>query len=415
MGRIELISIGDELLIGQTVNTNASFMGAALSLIGYKVNNIVTISDTREAILDALELALSRSEIVLITGGLGPTKDDITKKVMCEYFDSELVINEKVLAHVTAFFEKRNRPMLEVNKQQAAVPDKAIVLFNQEGTAPGMLFNKGDKMVVSMPGVPYEMKHIFSEHVIPEIIRRFGTKSIYQRTILTQGIGESFLADQMSDWEERIEQDGLSIAYLPSPGMVKIRLTSFKGEADKTLIEKYFDELRNELPKHVYGEENQSLAEVVGDLLRKKGQTIGTVESCTSGLLASAITSVSGSSDYFSGSFVTYSNSLKIKLVDVSRESLEDYGAVSSQVVEQMAVNGRINLETDWCIATSGVAGPTGGTKEKPVGTIWIAIASEKGVSSRQFLFGDNRERNLQMTVLTCLNLLRCNLLGINE
>ena len=415
MVSVEVISIGDELLIGQTINTNASWIGAELSDIGYKVNHVATISDTREAIRSALDSALGRSEVILLTGGLGPTKDDITKKVLCEYFDSELVINDEVLAHVESFFIKRNRPMLEVNRLQAAVPDKAEVLFNQVGTAPGMCFEHDGKIVVSMPGVPYEMKYIFSTHVVPKIVAKFGKRSIYQRTILTQGIGESFLADQMSDWEARIEKDGLSIAYLPSPGMVKIRLTSFKGESDADLIENYFRELRAALPKHVYGEENETLQEVIGSLLKEKNETIGTVESCTAGLLASTIASVSGASDYFMGSFLTYSNELKMKLVHVDEQNLIDFGAVSQQVVEQMAVNGRKELGTSWCIATSGIAGPTGGTEEKPVGTIWIAISSEKGVSSQRFLFGDHRERNVQMTVSTSLNLLRCSLLRINQ
>src|SRR6218665_441006 len=235
MFRIEVISIGDELLIGQTINTNASWIGAELATLGYKVNHVATISDNRQDILDALDFAVKRSGLVIITGGLGPTKDDITKKVLCEYFDTDLEINEDVLQHVKGFFEKRNRPMLDVNIQQAAVPKKAKVLFNQNGTAPGMLFEKEGRFIVSMPGVPYEMKGIFKDHVVQLVEEKFGRKSVYQRTMLTQGIGEPFLANQFSDWENRIEEAGLSIAYLPSPGMVKVRLTSFKGEQDKAI------------------------------------------------------------------------------------------------------------------------------------------------------------------------------------
>lgn len=415
MVNIELISIGDELLIGQTINTNASWMGAQLASLGYKVNHVATISDQEEAIVAALQTAVSRSQLVLITGGLGPTKDDITKKVLCNFFRTELVINETVLAHVASFFEKRNRPMLEVNRQQAAVPKSATILFNEEGTAPGMLFEHNGTVVVSMPGVPYEMKHIFSHRVIPFIEERYGKQPVIQKTVLTQGIGESFLADRMKDWEERIANDGLSIAYLPSPGMVKVRLTSFKGAADWPLIDAYFDELRVAIPKHVYGEGEETLAEVIGKLLLNNEQTIGTVESCTSGALAASIASVSGASAYFQGSLLTYSNALKSKLAEVDAGVIDAHGAVSQEVVEQMAVRGRKVLGTDWCIATSGVAGPTGGTPDKPVGTVWIAIASEKSVTSQRFLFGDNRERNIQMSVLTSLNLLRCCLLGINE
>jgi len=415
MVRIEIISIGDELLIGQTINTNASWIGAELASLGYKVNHVSTISDDKWAIIDAIDSAVKKSGLVIITGGLGPTKDDITKKVLCEYFDTELVINEEVLQHVKGFFEKRNRPMLDVNIQQAAVPEKSTVLFNQNGTAPGMLFEKDGAFVVSMPGVPYEMKGIFRDHVIPLVQEKFGSRSIYQHTVLTQGIGESFLAHQFSDWENRVEEAGLSIAYLPSPGMVKVRLTSFRGEEDKELIEGFFNELRRGIPKHVYGEGEETLPEVIGKLLSYKNQTLGTVESCTSGAIGAAITTISGSSAYFNGGLMTYSNEMKTVLANVNPKTIEKFGAVSQEVVEEMSKNGRQVLGTDWCIAVSGVAGPTGGTEEKPVGTVWISIASEKSVTSQRFLFGDNRERNLQMTVLTALNLLRCNLLGINQ
>jgi len=415
MVRIEVISIGDELLIGQTINTNASWIGSQLASLGYKVNHVATISDHRQDIIDALDLAVKRSDLVLITGGLGPTKDDITKKVLCDYFDSELVVNEEVLQHVKGFFEKRNRPMLDVNTQQAMVPSKSKVLFNQNGTAPGMLFEQDATLVVSMPGVPYEMKGIFTDHIISLVEERFGRKSIYQRTILTQGIGESFLANQLADWENRIEEAGLSIAYLPSPGMVKVRLTSFKGEQEKNVIEGFFDELKSEIPKHVYGEGEETLAEAVGKLLLFGKETLGTVESCTSGAIGAAITSVSGSSAYFNGGLMTYSNELKVKLAHVKAETLKNHGAVSQEVAEEMALGGLEVLGTEWCVAVTGVAGPDGGTEEKPVGTVWIAIASKKSVTSQRFLFGDNRERNVQMTVLTALNLLRCNLLRINQ
>ncbi len=415
MVRIEVISIGDELLIGQTINTNASWIGSQLANLGYKVNHVATISDNRQDIIDSLDLAVKRSDLVIITGGLGPTKDDITKKVLCDYFDSELVENEEVLNHVKSFFEKRNRPMLEVNIQQALVPSKSKVLFNQNGTAPGMLFEQDSTLVVSMPGVPYEMKGIFTDHIIGLVEERFGRRSIYQKTILTQGIGESFLANQFSDWENRIEEAGLSIAYLPSPGMVKVRLTSFNGLEDQKVIEGFFTELRNEIPKHVYGEGEDTLAEVVGKLLLERNETLGTIESCTSGAIGATITSISGSSAYFSGGLMTYSNDLKVKLANVNKDTLEKHGAVSQEVAEEMAKNGREVLGTEWSVAVTGVAGPTGGSEEKPVGTVWIAIASEKSVTSQRFLFGDNRERNIQMTVLTALNLLRCNLLRIKQ
>ncbi len=415
MARIELISIGDELLIGQTINTNASWMGSEFATAGYKVNHVATISDSREAILSALETALKRSDVICITGGLGPTKDDITKHVLCEFFETELEINEEVFAHVAEFFEKRNRPMLEVNRLQAAVPKAAKVLFNKNGTAPGMWFEKDGKIIVSMPGVPYEMKGIFSEHVLPKVIERFGKRNLLQRTVMTQGIGESFLADRMSGWENRLEAAGLSLAYLPSPGMVKLRLTSFNGKEDEQIMQAFIDELKAELPKHVYGEEEVSLTEIIGVLLKERNQTVGTVESCSAGKLAGTIASVSGTSDYYMGSLVTYSNEMKTVLADVPPRLIEKHGAVSQEVVEAMALGGLKKLRVDWCVSTSGIAGPTGGTEDKPVGTIWIAVASKDKVVSKRFLFGDHRERNVQMTVLSALNLLRCALLGINE
>ena len=415
MASIELISIGDELLIGQTINTNASWMGSEFASAGYKVNHVATISDTREAILSALKAGLNRSDVICITGGLGPTKDDITKHVLCEFFETELEINEEVYAHVAEFFEKRNRPMLEVNRLQAAVPKAAHVLFNKNGTAPGMWFEKDGKIVVSMPGVPYEMKGIFLEQVLPKVIERFGKRNLLQRTVLTQGIGESFLADRMSDWENRLAEAGFSLAYLPSPGMVKLRLTSFKGKDDEQLIQTFIDELKAELPKNVFGEGDATLTEVIGEILRGRNQTIGTVESCTAGKLAGEIASISGSSDYFLGGLLTYSNEMKTILTEVPATLIAEHGAVSQEVVEAMALGGLKKLAVDWCISTSGIAGPIGGTEDKPVGTIWIAVASKDKVVSKRFLFGDHRERNVQMTVLSALNLFRCTLLGINE
>lgn len=415
MARIELISIGDELLIGQTINTNASWMGSEFASAGYKVIHVATISDSREAILDALETALNRSDVICITGGLGPTKDDITKHVLCEFFETELEINEEVYAHVADFFQKRNRPMLEVNRLQAAVPKAAHVLFNKNGTAPGMWFEKDGKIVVSMPGVPYEMQGIFTEHVLPKVIERFGKRSLLHRTVLTQGIGESFLADRMADWENRLTEAGFSLAYLPSPGMVKLRLTSFKGKEDEQLMQQFIDELKAELPRHVFGEDEASLTAVIGELLQSRKQTVGTVESCTAGKLAGNITSISRSSEHFMGGLLTYSNELKTRLAEVPAELIAKHGAVSQEVVEAMAIGGLKKLDVDWCISTSGIAGPTGGTEDKPVGTIWIAIASRDQVVSRRFLFGDHRERNIQMTILSALNLFRCTLLGINE
>jgi nicotinamide-nucleotide amidase len=408
--KAELISIGDELLIGQTINTNASWLGQELSMRGIKVENGVVISDDKTAIENAVDIAIKRADVVIITGGLGPTKDDITKHTLCAYFDTELEINPEVLARVEKFFKDRGRPMLDVNIQQAALPKKAKVLHNYHGTASGMWFEKDGSVVISLPGVPYEMKGIMNDEVFPKLKEKFGVSSVFHKTILFQGIGESFLADQIQEWENKVREEGLSLAYLPSPGIVKLRLTSFKGVEDESKIDEYFQVLKTQFPTHYFGDGQVTLSEVVGDLLRDKKKTVGTVESCTGGSLAASFVSIPGSSDYFQGSFLTYSNELKMKLVNVSSEDLERVGAVSEEVAKQMAENGRKALGVDYCLATTGIAGPDGGTEEKPVGTVWIAVASENGVKAKKFLFGNHRQRNIDMTVLTALNMLRLEL-----
>lgn len=410
--KAELISIGDELLIGQTVNTNAAWLGKELSFRGVQVCNGVTISDKKEVILDALDVAVKRADLVIITGGLGPTKDDITKHTLCEYFEKELEINKEVLDRVEAFFKQRNRPMLEVNVQQAALPIGTEVLHNYHGTASGMWFEKSGVIVISLPGVPYEMKGIMMDEVFPRMQDQFGLSSIYHKTIHFQGIGESFLADQIQDWESSVRDEGLGLAYLPSPGIVKLRLTSLKGEVDAKKMDEYFDTLKKQFPINYFGEGEITMNEVVADLLINNNKTVGTVESCTGGNLAASFVSLAGSSSYYKGSFLTYSNELKELLVGVSRKNLATKGAVSEEVVIEMAEKGRLKLGVDFCIATSGIAGPDGGTEEKSVGTVWIALASSDGVVAKKFLFGNNRQRNLDMAVLTALNLLRIKLLS---
>jgi len=413
--RAEIISIGDELLIGQTVNTNASWLGQECSKQGIRIVQVTVISDEKEHITSAIDQAFNRSELIILTGGLGPTKDDITKATLCEYFDSDLEIHLPTLQRIEGFFAKRNRPMLDVNIRQAELPVKCEILENKNGTAAGMWFNHEQKVLISLPGVPYEMKGIMMEEVFPRLNERYELKGIYHKTMLVQGIGESFLAEKIAMWENKVRETGLSLAYLPSPGIVKLRLTSFEGISRKEEIESYFSELENVLPKNIYGSEEDSLASVVGNLLKNNKLTIGTVESCTGGALAHSIVSIAGSSEYFSGSLLTYSNKLKQELAGVSENHLKEFGAVSSQVVEEMAANGRSKLEVDVCISTSGIAGPDGGSDEKPVGTVWIGISTQKRTRSFHFVFGDNRERNIQMTVLTALNLARCEILGLLE
>ena len=413
--RADILSIGDELLIGQTINTNASWLGKELSSRGIRIMQTTAIPDDKDLIKKAIDEALTRSELVVITGGLGPTKDDITKYTLCEYFDTELEIHLPTLVKIENYFSQRNRPMLEVNIKQAELPKSCEILNNDYGTAAGMWFEKNGKIVISLPGVPYEMKGIMMEEAIPRLKERFEMKSLYHVTMMTQGIGESFLAEYIKDWEDKVRSSGLGLAYLPSPGMVKLRLTSYEGEERQAEIDQLFKEVENLLPQHVYSYGDVSLTKVLGDILRQKGMTIGTAESCTGGALAAELVSIPGSSDYFSGGILTYSNKLKQDLAEVKEADLIQFGAVSREVVEQMALNGLKKLGVDVCISTSGVAGPTGGSDEKPVGTVWIAIALKNRVVSRIFRFGDNRERNIQMTVLSALNFARCEILDISS
>jgi nicotinamide-nucleotide amidase len=404
---IEILAIGDELLIGQTINTNASWLGQELSKIGARVTRSLVIADDKQRILEALDLCYPETNCVIITGGLGPTKDDITKHTLCEYFDTKLEIHQATLAKIEAYFASRNRPMLESNIQQAALPVDCEILANNYGTAAGMMFEKNGRYCVSLPGVPYEMKGIVQEELIPRLMQRFQLKAMYHYTALTQGIGESFLAEQISDWEDRIRERGFGLAYLPSPGLVKLRITSYEGKEDQAEIMEFFRELANRLPEAVFGYENDTLPDVIGSLLKNKGKTIGTVESLTSGLLAQQITSISGASDYFMGSLLTYSNDLKHRLCDVSIDAILSEGAVSEKVAMEMAENGAKKLGVDVCISTTGIAGPNGGTVDKPVGLVWVGLSISGKTVARKFQFGDNRERNIQMTVLSALNWLR--------
>ena len=409
-----VLSIGDELLIGQTINTNAAWIGQELSKMGSSVIEGLTISDDANSIIESVEYSINKADMVIITGGLGPTKDDITKHTLARFFQTELEIHEPTLKKITDYFSSRKRPMLESNIQQAALPKNCIILPNNYGTAAGMWFEKNGKIVISLPGVPYEMKGIMTEEVFPRVKERFQLNSMYHKTILTQGIGESFLAEQLNDWETKVRSEGLGLAYLPSPGIVKLRISSPKGEKDKQLVEDYLSEVKNSLPEAVFGYENETLPEIIGNLLRENNLKIGTVESCTCGLLANQIVSVSGASDYFEGSLLTYSYKLKEEILGISNATLLENGAVSEIVAIQMAEKGLKKLDVDICLSTTGIAGPLGGTADKPVGLVWIGLATKNGVKARKFQFGDNRERNLQMTVLSALNWLRYELLTLS-
>lgn len=413
--KAEIISIGDELLIGQTINTNASWMGTELTQNGIDVVRVTTIKDTADDIVNAVNEAMDRADFTFITGGLGPTKDDITKYTLAQLFEDELVMNNEVLERIAAFFSKRGREMLQSNIDQAKLPSKAEVVPNDNGTACGMWFNKNNKHVISMPGVPYEMKPMMLNHVLPKVYQLAGVATKFTETRLIQGIGESFLAEIIRDWEDELRAEGLSLAYLPSPGVIRMRIT-FENAEDRTKVLSYFERLKELVPKNFIGDGALSIEEHIGLLLKKDNETIGTVESCTGGYLASLLTKHSGSSDFFKGSFLTYANEMKQKLVDVSEDVLNTRGAVSKETVEQMASVGRSKLNVDWCLATSGIAGPNGGTARKPVGFVWIAVAGPNNIlKSKSFQFGDNRERNISMAALSALNMLRIAKLGLEN
>lgn len=412
--KAEVISIGDELLIGQTINTNAAWLGQQLSLRGIPITQGVTITDTEETIFSAIENGFKNADLLILTGGLGPTKDDITKKVIADYFKVGMEIHEETLQRVRAYFEARNRPMLAVNNLQASVPIGTRVLTNENGTAPGMWLEKDGKILISLPGVPYEMKAIMEDQAFPLIESRFEVSQLFYKTILTTGIGESTIADQFETWENEIRERGFGLAYLPSPGQVRIRISSPNGKVDEPTIDAYFKQLADAIPKNVFGYGDVSLSEVVGKLLLQQKKKVATAESCTGGALATALVSVSGASDYFNGSFITYSNELKNHILNVPMEFFATVGAVSQEVVEVMAEQGRIKMNADYCLSVSGIAGPNGGTDEKPVGTVWIGLATSTKVISRKFLFANNRDRNVQLSVLSALNMLRCELLGYN-
>ncbi|MDX1653180.1 MAG: CinA family nicotinamide mononucleotide deamidase-related protein [Brumimicrobium sp.] len=412
--KVGIITIGDELLIGQTINTNASWIGQELTKNGLAIYRSVTIRDHRQDILESLGDLIHKAEIIIITGGLGPTKDDITKQTLCEFFNTKLLRNDMVLKRINDYFESRGKKMLPSNETQADLPEDAIVLDNLLGTASGMWFEKGGSIVVSIPGVPYEMKAIMTNEVLPRIKARFGDTSVYFQTVMTQGIGESFLAEKIKDWEERIYADGMGLAYLPSPGLVKLRITSSDGAKDAGKIKEYVDEIRDRLPEFVYGMNEESIFEVTGELLRQRNHTLCTVESCTGGGIANAFVQKTGCSDFFNGGLITYCNDLKIKLAGVQTETLKKHGAVSEKTVTEMALGGKKKLGTDYAVAVSGIAGPTGGTVEKPVGLVWAAVAHPDGVRTERFLFGDDRGRNLLKTQLYAVNLLRRVILSID-
>lgn len=398
MTEVEIINIGDELLIGQVVNTNAADMAKMLNKAGFDVRKTSVIGDEAEIIRSSLQSAMQRAAVVLITGGLGPTKDDITKKVLAEEFDSSLGMNEQVRTHVERYFASKGLPFTPTNAEQALVPDKCRVVFNSVGTAPGMCFEKNGKLVFSMPGVPFEMRTMMPE-VIEIMKQHFKSEAVEYKTLLVSGIGESFLSDKLEGFEANLPR-GISLAYLPKGGTIRLRLTAKGADRNKVtdMLGKQTELLLASVKDYFMGFECDNLAETLGERLSENGKTVATAESCTGGNIAHLITLVAGSSRYYKGSVVSYANEVKEKVLGVRAGDLQQYGAVSEEVVMQMAEGVKRLLKTDYAIATSGIAGPSGGSDEKPVGTVWIAVAGERGCVAEKFLFNTTRDNFIERT-----------------
>ena len=404
----EIITIGDELLIGQVVDTNSAWMAEQLNLIGVRVKQISSVSDERQHIKNAIKEAEGRADIILMTGGLGPTNDDITKETLCEYFGTSLVFDDASFNHINELFSKRGLAVNELNHKQAEVPANCIPIANKSGTAPGMWFEENGKIYVSMPGVPFEMKDIMTSFVLPKLKERVKNVCVLHRTILTQGIGESFLAEKIADWENKLPPN-IKLAYLPDIGRVRLRLTAV-GNVEhelKQLLKSNLNVLHELICHYIYGYETDTLQEVVQKLMLEKKLSLATAESCTGGYLSHLITSVPGSSAYYRGSIIAYSYDVKEQVLLVPHDMLLKYGAVSEEVVLEMAKNVKTLLSTDCSISISGIAGPGGATPDKPIGTVWIAASFKEQYFSKKFLFGNRRDHNIIRAGQEGLNMLR--------
>ncbi len=403
-----IITIGDELLIGQVIDTNSAWMAQELNKAGIAVKRRVAVGDTWQAIWQALDTESKEAEIILITGGLGPTADDITKPLLCSYFGGTLITDEAALANVTNIFNRLDRPLTERNIKQAEVPDVCTVIQNQRGTAPGMWFSREGRIFVSMPGVPHEMKGMMTNDVIPALRKAFKLPSITHRTLLTAGVGESFLADKLVDFEAALPA-GVKLAYLPNYGMVRLRLTAVGADAAETerTITNLFNQLQQLVAENMVTNEDEPLEKVVGKLLQARGQTMSTAESCTGGYMAHLLTSMSGASVWYQGTVVSYSNEVKQHLLNVSATTLAAHGAVSEATVQEMVKGALAALNTDFAVAVSGIMGPDGGSAEKPVGTVWIAAGNEQQLVTQKLQLRFDRMRNIQLTAAAAFNLLR--------
>ena len=404
-----IVTIGDELLIGQVVDTNSAWIAQQLNKIGVAVKRRVAVGDSRDAIVQILDEESLNADIILITGGLGPTSDDITKTVLNDYFGGKMVVNEEALANVKYLFEKVfKRPISAVNLMQAEVPDVCDVIQNKGGSAPGMIFHKGSTIYISMPGVPYEMKGIMEDAVIPLLKEKFQLPVIVHRTMLTAGIGESALAEIIKDFEDALPPE-IKLAYLPTYGMVRLRLSS--SGFDKMSVEKnmdhYFDELKILAKDYLVTDADEPMQLVIGKILKEKKKTVSTAESCTGGYIAHLLTLVPGSSSYYEGSIVSYSYNVKETLLGVHENTLNTFGAVSEQTVKEMLQGLFEKLNTDYGVAVSGIMGPDGGTSDKPVGTVWMAVGNKENHQTQKINLRFSRERNIEVTGMMALNFLR--------
>ena len=410
-----IITIGDELLIGQVIDTNSAFIAQSLSKMGISVATRIAVGDNKADIINALDTASQKTKIIILTGGLGPTADDITKPLLNEYFGGKMIIHQPSLDHITHIFETiHKRPMIDRNKKQAEVPDVCEVLFNEKGTAPGMLFKKEGVYYFSLPGVPHEMKWLIEHQVIPVIQKAFSSHFIAHRTLLTAGIGESFLAEQIAHFENALPAS-IKLAYLPNIGMVRLRLTG-SGKDEKALdkeLTTQFEALKKAVNEYLVTDADETMEMVVGNLLKQKKQTVSTAESCTGGYIGHLLSKNAGSSQFYTGGIISYDNRIKTEFLDVPTEILQTVGAVSKEAVEQMALAVREKMNTDYAISVSGIMGPSGQTDEKPLGMVWVGVANRDKVVSKVFYLRFDRLRNIEVTANQAINLLR--LLIINK
>ena len=405
---VSIITIGDEILIGQIIDTNSAWMAQELNGIGASIQNIYSVSDTKEGIVTALKQALAQTDVVLMTGGLGPTKDDITKKTIAEFLGTDMVFHEETWERIQGFFKRFKRTPLPAHKEQCYMPAAATVLLNKKGTAPGMWFEKDGKVIVSMPGVPYEMKYLMEYEVLPKLIQTFQGRPLIHRTILTVGEGESRIASVIEVVAKELPSY-IKLAFLPGLGKVRLRLSATGDDVTKLEqeLDHYVRSIQRIIPEFIYGYGDNSLERVIGQMLRDRQLTIGTAESCTGGLLAHQISSVPGASGYFEGSVVAYSYDLKKKLLGVKADTLLNHGAVSEETVIEMAQGALQTLGTDIAVSISGIAGPGGGTPDKPVGTVWLAIAGKEHTKTLKLQLGKDRQRNIDYTCVAGLNMIR--------